>query len=136
MLLLLAASVPTRLLPPSPQLAVLAEFRQDWQAAVASYQAAAAALQGVPLGRPTVSVQRHAEVTAVAEVAHFKALMLLLHQQRHAEAIAQLRSHLASFGRAPGAQRTTMAEPAQQKHQQRSACTDAADVCGSCSRWH
>jgi hypothetical protein len=84
------------------QLAVLAEFRQDWLAAVSSYQAAAAALQGVPLGRPTVSCQRHAEVAAVAEVVHFKAMMLLLHQQRFAEAIQQLRGHLAAFGPLPG----------------------------------
>jgi len=61
-------------------LAVLAEFRQDWLAAVICYQAAAAALQQVPLGGPTVSCQRHAEVAAVAEVVHFKAMMLLLHQ--------------------------------------------------------
>jgi hypothetical protein len=84
------------------QLAVLAEFRQDWLAAVSSYQAAAAALQGVPLGRPTVSCQRHAEVAAVAEVVHFKAMMLLLHQQRYSEAIQQLRGHLAAFGPLPG----------------------------------
>jgi hypothetical protein len=84
------------------QLAVLAEFRQDWLAAVSSYQAAAAALQGVPLGRPTVSCQRHAEVAAVAEVVHFKAMMLLLHQQRYGEAIQQLRGHLAAFGPLPG----------------------------------
>lgn len=85
------------------QLAVLAEFRQDWPGAVTSYQAAAAALQGVPLGRPTVSCQRHAEVSAVAEVVHFKAMMLLLHQQRYAEALQQLATHLAVFGRIPGA---------------------------------
>lgn len=84
------------------QLAVLAEFRQDWLAAVSSYQAAAAALQGVPLGRPSVSCQRHAEVTAVAEIANFKAMMLLLHQQRYAEAVQQLRGHLSAFGPAPG----------------------------------
>jgi hypothetical protein len=84
------------------QLAVLAEFRQDWLAAVSSYQSAAAALQGVPLGRPTVSCQRHAEVAAVAEVVHFKAMMLLLHQQRYGEAIQQLRGHLAAFGPLPG----------------------------------
>eukprot|EP00878_Enallax_costatus_P027899 GHUV01030087.1.p1 GENE.GHUV01030087.1~~GHUV01030087.1.p1 ORF type:complete len:989 (+),score=366.66 GHUV01030087.1:1269-4235(+) len=83
------------------KLAVLAEFRQDWLAAVSSYQAAAAALQGVPLGRPTVSCQRHAEVTAVAEIVHFKAMMLLLHQQRYAEVVQQLRGHLATFGPTP-----------------------------------
>lgn len=83
---------------------MLAEFRQDWLAAVSSYQAAAAALQGVPLGRPTVSCQRHAEVVAVAEVVHFKAMMLLLHQQRYPEAIQQLRGHLAAFGPLPGKQ--------------------------------
>jgi hypothetical protein len=81
---------------------VLAECRQDWLAAVTSYQAAAAALQAVPLGRPTASCQRHAEVCAVAEVVHFKATMLLLHQQRYGEAVAQLGSHLAAFGRVPG----------------------------------
>jgi hypothetical protein len=81
---------------------VLAEFRQDWLGAVASYQAAAAALAGVPLGAPAVSCQRHAEVAAVAEVVHFKAMMLLLHQQRYGEAVAQLNSHLATFGRLPG----------------------------------
>lgn len=84
------------------QLAVLAEFRQDWPGAVTAYQAAAAALQGVPLGRPNVSCQRHAEVSAVAEVVHFKAMMLLLHQQRYAEALQQLATHLAVFGRIPG----------------------------------
>lgn len=84
------------------QLAVFAEFRHDWQGAVTSYQAAAAALQGVPLGRPTVSCQRHAEVVAVAEVVHFKAMMLLLHQQRYEEAVRQLATHLAVFGRIPG----------------------------------
>ena len=63
---------------------------------------AAAALQGVPLGRPTASCQRHAEVAAAAEVVHFKAMMLLLHQQRYAEAISQLRGHLAAFGHLPG----------------------------------
>lgn len=83
------------------KLAVLAEFRQDWLAAVSSYQAAAAALQGVPLGRPTVSCQRHAEVAAVAEVVHFKAMMLLLHQQRYGEAIQQLAGHMAAFGPTP-----------------------------------
>jgi hypothetical protein len=81
---------------------VLAEFRQDWPGAVTSYQAAAAALQAVPLGRPTVSCQRHAEVAAVAEVVHFKAMMLLLHQQRYTEALQQLATHLAVFGRIPG----------------------------------
>lgn len=86
------------------QLGVFAEFRQDWPGAVLCYQAAAAALQGVPLGRPTVSCQRHAEVAAVAEVVHFKAMMLLLHQQRHAEAVQQLATHLAVFGRIPGEQ--------------------------------
>jgi hypothetical protein len=84
------------------QLAVLAEFRQDWPGAVTAYQAAAAALQGVPLGRPNVSCQRHAEVSAVAEVVHFKAMMLLLHQQRYADALQQLATHLAVFGRIPG----------------------------------
>lgn len=83
------------------QIAVFAEFRQDWLTAVSSYQAAAAALQGVPLGRP-VSCQRHAEVTAVAEVVHFKGMMLLLHQQRYPEAVQQLRGHLAVFGPLPG----------------------------------
>lgn len=87
---------------PAVQLAVLAEFRQDWPGAVTSYQAAAAALQGVPLGRPTVSCQRHAEVSAVAEVVHFKAMMLLLHQQRYGDALQQLATHLAVFGRIPG----------------------------------
>jgi hypothetical protein len=89
------------------QLAVLAEFRQDWLSAVSCYQAAAAALQQVPLGRPTVSCQRHTEVVAVAEVVHFKAMMLLLHQQRYAEAVQQLRSHLAALGPLPG-QRNSM----------------------------
>eukprot|EP00775_Hariotina_reticulata_P005239 gene5239-5474_t len=83
------------------KLAVLAEFRQDWLAAVSCYQAAAAALHQVPLGRPTVSCQRHAEVMAVAEVVQFKAMMLLLHQQRYAEAVQQLRSHLAALGPLP-----------------------------------
>eukprot|EP00879_Flechtneria_rotunda_P002505 GHRR01002703.1.p1 GENE.GHRR01002703.1~~GHRR01002703.1.p1 ORF type:complete len:1063 (+),score=495.97 GHRR01002703.1:1057-4245(+) len=83
------------------QLGVLAEFRQDWLSAVSAYQAAAAALQGVSLGRPTVSCQRYAEVTAVAEVVHFKAMMLLLHQQRYAEAIQQLQGHLEAFGPSP-----------------------------------
>jgi hypothetical protein len=41
-------------------------------------------------------------VAAVAEVVHFKAMMLLLHQQRYAEAIQQLRGHLAAFGPLPG----------------------------------
>jgi hypothetical protein len=84
------------------QLAVFAEFQQDWPGAVNYYQTAAAALQGVPLGRPAVSCQRHAEVAAVAEWVHFKAMMLLLHQQRYAEAVQQLASHLAAFGRVPG----------------------------------
>lgn len=104
---------------PHSQLGVLAEFRQDWLAAVTSYQASAAALQAVPLGRPTVSVQRHAEVAAVAEVVHFKAMMLLLHQQRYAEALQQLRSHLAAFGPLPGAQAAAAGILQEQQQQQR-----------------
>lgn len=85
------------------QLGALAEFRQDWGGAVASYQAACAALGSVPLGKDPAApcAQRHAEVCAVAEVVHTKALMLLLHQQRTGEAIAQLRRHLAAFGSLP-----------------------------------
>jgi hypothetical protein len=36
------------------QLAVLAEFRQDWLTAVSCYQTAYAALRGLPLGSPQV----------------------------------------------------------------------------------
>lgn len=38
----------------------------------------------------------------MAEVVHFKAMMLLLHQQRYEEAVRQLATHLAVFGRIPG----------------------------------
>jgi hypothetical protein len=41
-------------LPPLHQLAVYAEFRQDWLTAVSCYQTAYAALRGVPLGSPLV----------------------------------------------------------------------------------
>ena len=49
-----------------------------------------------------VSVQRHAEVVRVAELVHFKTMMLLLHQQRGTEALAQLREHLGLWGQVPG----------------------------------
>jgi hypothetical protein len=38
----------------------------------------------------------------VAELVHFKTVMLLLHQQRGAEALAQLREHLGMWGQVPG----------------------------------
>jgi hypothetical protein len=40
----------------------MSEFRQGWVGAVTQYQAAYAALKGVPLGQPQPSMQRHAEV--------------------------------------------------------------------------
>lgn len=79
----------------------MAEFRQDWVTAVSQYQAAYAALNSVPLGHP-VSVQRHAEVVRVAEVVHFKAMMLLLHQQRFDEALDQFRNHVSTYGAVEG----------------------------------
>jgi hypothetical protein len=42
-----------------------------------------------------------AQVTRCAEVIHFKAMMLLLHQGRAAEALAQFRDHLETFGPLP-----------------------------------
>lgn len=47
-------------------------------------------------------VCNRSQVTRVAEVVHFKALMLLLHQQRGPEALAQFRDHVATYGPLPG----------------------------------
>ena len=83
------------------QLGVLAEFRQDWPGAVSHYQAAYAALATVPLGRPQPSVQRHFEAARVAGALNAKALTLLLHQQRGADALAQWRAHAAAWAAPP-----------------------------------
>lgn len=54
------------------------------------------------VGEP-VRPQRWSEVCAVAELVHLKLLMLGVHQGRLEDAVAQVREHLAHFGRPAGA---------------------------------
>ncbi len=56
----------------------------------------------VQVGDP-VRPQRWSEVCAVAELVHLKLLMLGVHQGRLEDAVAQVREHLAHFGRPAGA---------------------------------
>jgi len=95
----------------SIKLAVYAEFRQDWKAAVQEYQAAYGHLKQVTGGRP-LSPQTFAEVARVAELVHLKLLMLLLHQTRMDEAVVQAQGHLAFFATPP----VSLAPPAAAHH--------------------
>ncbi|KXZ44984.1 hypothetical protein GPECTOR_60g763 [Gonium pectorale] len=83
------------------KLAVYAEFRQDWATAVAHYREAYAAILALQVGTPP-RPQRWTEVCAVAELVHLKLIMLAVHQGRLEDAVAQVRAHLAYFGKPPG----------------------------------
>jgi hypothetical protein len=109
------------------KLGTFSEMQADWAAAVGHYLAAhralaeaaraitaAAAAAGGGGGRaPSAAAttttpnpqqpgpHAHAQVARAAEVAHYKALTLLLHQGRATEAREQARAHLAAFCRPP-----------------------------------
>lgn len=83
------------------QLAVLAEFQQDWTSAVKHYQSAYVDLLDVPVGNP-VNLQRLHEATIVAERIHLKMVTILFHQQRREEGMRQFAIHIAKFKRTPG----------------------------------
>ena len=53
------------------QIAVLAEFRKDWDGALRAYDAAYRELQQIPVGA-ALPLQRFFELTACAELLHFK----------------------------------------------------------------
>ena len=90
------------------KLGALAEFRGDWRAAVTAYVAAhahlvAAVAGGLDGDAPAPSPQRADELASVAEIAHFKAATLLLHQRRGGDAAALFAAHVRAFGGAPRA---------------------------------
>lgn len=54
------------------QVAVLAEFRKEWDVALRAYEAGYQELERIPLGT-CLPLQRFFELTACAELLHFKA---------------------------------------------------------------
>ncbi|KAK3279876.1 hypothetical protein CYMTET_12260, partial [Cymbomonas tetramitiformis] len=84
------------------KIAVYAEFRQDWAAALKYYHAAYAHLQELmasPEG--TSTAQRIAELLAVSEQVHLKLCTLMLHSSSLPEAVQQCRKHMRLFKRLP-----------------------------------
>ena len=54
------------------QVAVLAEFRKEWDVALRAYEAGYLELERIPLG-DCLPLQRFFELTTCAELLHFKA---------------------------------------------------------------
>ncbi|KAK9789561.1 hypothetical protein WJX73_006387 [Symbiochloris irregularis] len=74
--------------------AALSEFRGDWSTAVRSYEAAYREIAKAAHAPGSAGLQRFFEIAAVAELMHLKVIMLLLHQQNTARALAQFKDHL------------------------------------------
>lgn len=95
---------PVRLGEARIKLGTFAEMSADWRAAAAHYAAAHRALAAaakVTFSPGGGGPHAHAQVARAAEVAHYKALTLLLHQSRPRDAREQARAHLDAFCRVP-----------------------------------
>jgi hypothetical protein len=86
------------------KVAVYAEFRRDWVAALKFYETAYSLLQEV-ITNTTMELQpveRVVEMKAVAEQLHFKVSTLLLHSGKESEAVRWFREHAAWFKKMVG----------------------------------